>query len=226
MPEFKHMDKLLEEEIEIQPASEPSDIIWENRSFSPEQRTTKRIIMAIIILIALAVSFSIIFAASKASLAKKEKYPKINCQEIINNYGTRHDLWEKDAVIEFKQNKLAEDEDRETNFSGAMQCFCQQEKVNGMPKNQIYEQKDHEDNVVYSGPICEQYYNDIIWSKIIGQSIAFIIIAVNVALKMLIINLVYWVGEDTQSEQKSSITKGVFYAQFFNTGFLLLLVNA
>ena len=156
--------------------------------------------MAIIILIALAVSFSIIFAASKASLAKKEKYPKINCAEIINNYGTRHDLWEKDAVIEFKQNKLAEDEDRETNFSGAMQCFCQQEKQNGMPKNHIYEQKDHEDNVVYSGPICEQYYNDIIWSKIIGQSIAFIIIAVNVALKMLIINLVYWVGEDTQSE--------------------------
>jgi len=95
--------------------------------------------MAIIILIALAVSFSIIFAASKASLAKKEKYPKINCSEIINNYGTRHDLWEKDAVIEFKQNKLAEDEDRETNFSGAMQCFCQQEKQNGMPKNHIYE---------------------------------------------------------------------------------------
>ena len=107
-----------------------------------------------------------------------------------------------------------------------MQCFCQEEKAHGMPKNQIYEQKDRDDNVVYSGPICEEYYNDIIWSKIIGQSIAFIIIAVNVALKTLIINLVYWVGEDTQSEQKSSITKGVFYAQFFNTGFLLLLVNA
>lgn len=45
-------------------------------------------------------------------------------------------------------------------------------------------------------------------------------------LKLIIIKLVEWVGEDTNSEQKSSITNGVFYAQFFNTGFLLLLVNA
>lgn len=32
-------------------------------------------------------------------------------------------------------------------------------------------------------------------------------------------------GEDTCSEQLASITNGVFIAQFFNTGILLLLVN-
>lgn len=226
MDEYAHMRTLLEEEIEIQPASEPTDIIWENRSFTPEQRNIKRFMMAVIVLIALALSFSIIFAASKASLAKKEKYPKVNCMEIAKNYEGRHDLWEMDAVIEFKQNKIAEDKNEDTNFSGAMQCFCQTEKTAGVSKEEIYEQKNLAGDVVYSGPICNQYFDNIIWSKIIGQSIAFIIIAVNVALKLLIINLVYWIGEDTQSQQKSSITNGVFYAQFFNTGFLLLLVNA
>jgi hypothetical protein len=45
-------------------------------------------------------------------------------------------------------------------------------------------------------------------------------------LKALIIALITWVKEDTVSQQLSSITNGVFIAQFFNTGFLLLLVNA
>jgi len=52
------------------------------------------------------------------------------------------------------------------------------------------------------------------------------IIAINLILKILIIKLITWVGEDTNSEQLASITNGVFVAQFFNTGFLLLFVNA
>ena len=59
-----------------------------------------------------------------------------------------------------------------------------------------------------------------------GQSIAFIIIAVNIILKTVIIKLVEWIGDDTYSVQKSSITNKVFMAQFFNTGFLILIVNA
>lgn len=75
-------------------------------------------------------------------------------------------------------------------------------------------------------PMCKTYFSDVIYSKVIGQSIAFIIIAVNTILRLVIIALITWVGEDTNSEQLGSITNGVFYAQFFNTGLLLLLVNA
>ena len=59
-----------------------------------------------------------------------------------------------------------------------------------------------------------------------GQSISFIIIGVNVALKLIIIKLVEWVGEATVSSQKALITQGVLFAQFFNTGILILVVNA
>lgn len=74
--------------------------------------------------------------------------------------------------------------------------------------------------------ICTQYYSDQKWSKALGTGISFIIIIVNAILKTTIIKLIQWVGEDTWSEQLSSVTRGVFFAQFFNTGFLLLLVNA
>lgn len=43
---------------------------------------------------------------------------------------------------------------------------------------------------------------------------------------MVIVSLCFWIGEDTQSRQKSIIKDGVFYAQFFNTAFIILLVNA
>ena len=78
----------------------------------------------------------------------------------------------------------------------------------------------------FEGEICRQYFADVLWSKISGQSIAFIIIGVNIILKLVTIKLVEWVGEDTESAQKALITKAVFIAQFFNTGFLILIVNA
>jgi len=71
-----------------------------------------------------------------------------------------------------------------------------------------------------------RYFNDIKKSKILGLLITVTIIAVNLILKTTIVFLVKWVGEDSQSQQLTSITNGVFYAQFFNTGLLLTLVNA
>jgi hypothetical protein len=56
--------------------------------------------------------------------------------------------------------------------------------------------------------------------------ITFTIIAFNLVLKMVIIKLVTWVGYDTNSESLTKITNWVFIAQFFNTGWLLTLVNS
>lgn len=48
----------------------------------------------------------------------------------------------------------------------------------------------------------------------------------NTILKIVTIKLVEFIQEDTLSEQLSSVTIYVFVAQFFNTAFILLLVNA
>jgi hypothetical protein len=100
----------------------------------------------------------------------------------------------------------------EFHFTGPLQCFCQQERVNKMPSSTNYKLLGMRGNVIYDGPICQQYFSDILMSKVMGQSIAFIIIAVNIILKIVIIQLVIWIGEDTTSQQKSSITNKVFLA--------------
>lgn len=48
----------------------------------------------------------------------------------------------------------------------------------------------------------------------------------NIILRTISIKLVSWIGEDTHSQQLKSTTNAIFIAQFFNTGLLLLLVNA
>jgi len=74
--------------------------------------------------------------------------------------------------------------------------------------------------------LCNKYYANLKSSKVLGILITVVILIVNTILKLSIVLLVKWVGEDTQSKQLTSITNGVFYAQFFNTGLLLTLVNA
>ena len=43
---------------------------------------------------------------------------------------------------------------------------------------------------------------------------------------MLIVGMVKWIGVDTVSQQMGIISKAVFLAQFFNTGIIILMVNA
>ena len=71
-------------EIEIQPASEPSDIIWENRHFSPWDRKKKEMIVCSILTIMLFVSFIIIFIFTLKSNALVNKYPYILPEDCAN----------------------------------------------------------------------------------------------------------------------------------------------
>jgi len=59
-----------------------------------------------------------------------------------------------------------------------------------------------------------------------GLAIAIFIVVINLVLQRIIIALVDWIGEDTHSQQLETITNLVFLAQFFNTGLLMLLINA
>ena len=63
-------------------------------------------------------------------------------------------------------------------------------------------------------------------SKILGLSIVAVTVIVNIVLKGQIIGLFERFGPDTRSEQNSKIIEGVFLAQFFNTAFILLIINA
>lgn len=103
-----------------------------------------------------------------------------------------------------------------------MQCFCQDLADKNSVKfasdkkfNVNVRVKDENGEIKIENQeieVCQAYFEDKKMSMILGTSISFIIIIVNTILKMVIINLITWIGEDTVSEQLSSITNGVFYA--------------
>lgn len=84
-------------------------------------------------------------------------------------------------------------------FTGPMQCFCKSERQDKHKSDEIYSLTEN-GRVVYQGPICQKYFKDILISKILGQSISFIVIAVNIILKFTIMYMVFYIGEDTASQ--------------------------
>lgn len=61
---------------------------------------------------------------------------------------------------------------------------------------------------------------------IVNSSISFVIIAINIVLKIIVVKMLTWVKEDTKSQMLASNTNGVFIVLFLNTGLLLLVANA
>lgn len=209
--------KFLKQELDLQEASEPTDIIWENRHFTPHQRFVKRVAVYIIIVIMLTLSAGTIYFFTKMANTYKFKYPIIKCANTFDKqYSDINDPnYIKKAVDEFNANVNVTEPDS-PYYTGVMQCFCQaQKKAKANDRSTDQQAID----------VCKAYNSDVLKSKVYGTSVSMIIVVVNQILKMVIISGITWVGEDTNSEQLSSITNGVFIAQFFNTGLLILLVN-
>lgn len=77
---------LLGYEIELQEASEPSDIIWENRHISQWIRFRRRVTAWVIIVIMLSISAATIFYMSTKSNQLKLRYPYTDCVATTHNY--------------------------------------------------------------------------------------------------------------------------------------------
>lgn len=70
-PDYEKYRTFLGSEIDVSGASEPTDIIWENRHFTSFQRFIRTIIVAVVLLGVLCCSFALIYTAQKTSLAMK-----------------------------------------------------------------------------------------------------------------------------------------------------------
>jgi hypothetical protein len=71
MEEYTHYRTFLGSEINIQGASEPTDIIWENRHFTTSARFVRTLAVSFAVFMLLCVSFATIYTAQKTSLAMK-----------------------------------------------------------------------------------------------------------------------------------------------------------
>jgi hypothetical protein len=111
-------------------------------------------------------------------------------------------------------------------YTGILKCFCdEKQKQAGFSKSDEFEGKRSSGNFE-EHPICQTYISDTFNGRVLGMAMSVIIVATNFILRMIMISLIKWIGEDTHSQQLKSITNGIFVVQFLNTGVLLLLVQA
>lgn len=63
-------------------------------------------------------------------------------------------------------------------------------------------------------------------SSALSSSISYVLTGFNYILRTVVIMAVTWIGYKTETEQLERITSVTFYCQFFNTAFILMLVDA
>lgn len=199
LADYAQYRTFLGSEIDVKGASEPTDIIWENRHFTSFQRFLRTIVVSLILLCVLACSFLLIYTAQKTSLAMKQKYPKLNCKEVGDEYANRRPAWMRDAVNEYIINNAIEEKGEVALYTGPMQCFCDAERKSKHKKNELYELKDADNKVIFKEPICLHYINDKKLAKLLALSITVIVVVINAILKKIVVALVSWIGEDTVS---------------------------
>lgn len=83
--------KFLGEQIKIEEAAEPTDIIWENREYSPHSRRVRTAIAWFVILIMLTISFLFIFSASVYGNKAKNMFPAAKCSAVEKQWYTLQD---------------------------------------------------------------------------------------------------------------------------------------
>ena len=101
-------------------ASEPTDLIWENRRFTAEDYLRRNGKAYAGISIMLFISGAIIYCISQYAARVQSVFPAINCDQLVDAYG---DVLETAAIQDFEyisKNK------KETS-SGCLQCYCQQQ---------------------------------------------------------------------------------------------------
>jgi hypothetical protein len=75
-------------------------------------------------------------------------------------------------------------------------------------------------------PICGEYLK--LWgvSYALSTSMKYVLTIFNYLIRLVVITTVTWIGYATETAQLERITTVTFLCQFFNTAFILLLVNA
>src|SRR5438132_2293911 len=81
-PTYTDIRTLLGEPLQIDDASEPTDIIWENRRFTTWERTKRSLIVCCVIALLLFCSFIIIFSLSLKNSQITNKYPTTQCPTV------------------------------------------------------------------------------------------------------------------------------------------------
>jgi hypothetical protein len=89
----------------LQEASEPTDIIWENREVTPKYRRRCTCAVWIIIAILLCISGAIIYYCSYTSTRLKLRYPTGSCKPVDERFQNHEKEYQNSAFTEYILNE-------------------------------------------------------------------------------------------------------------------------
>ena len=113
------------EMVVMEPAPEPTDIIWENRHFTDRERFVRLLITVGSMFLLLGVTFCTIFYLKKYLQANKYS-SNINCDEVGKLFRDETHYQEY-AMRDWYNSEASEGTKKMT---GALQCFCQRFQKN------------------------------------------------------------------------------------------------
>jgi hypothetical protein len=204
---------LLRENIYCYSASEPSDILWENRHVTWKRRKINQMVVFCLAALFLVLMFFLFVWMKSLAVANMFRYPATtNCDSIQSIFSTEKNtgLWPEYAGIDknytvFKQG------------TGIYQCYCKNRTANyaALASSGL----DNDD-------ICHTYFLQFGGGYFLSEAITVVITVVNMIIAILVKMMIHEVGYWTLTAEISAIMVTTFIATFFNTAILLLLADA
>ncbi len=202
-------------------ATEPTNIIWENRHITSQTRFKRTIHAVLLIALLVLASFGVIYYCKVTALKIAQKYPVVDTATVTTSYGSE---LPKYAFLEYQRYYVTEVD--QYFLTGPLQVYCTNIGTSKLGAVDTTDKTITINGTTYSAPICEQYGIDLNANYALSNAVSQMIVAINFVLRLFIIKCIMYIGKPTESEQTELITDGVFIVQFFNTAILLLLANA
>lgn len=99
------------------------------------------------------------------------------------------------------------------DYGSLIKCFCVGESNNGASSSAEYINPLTTMGVYGQGyELCSTYFYDYYYALFFSSAMSVAVVAINSILRIFMIILIKWIGEDTHSAQLKSITNGVFVA--------------
>lgn len=144
--------QLLECKINITEATEPTDIIWENRHYTEQQKRTNLNRVVLSATMYLAGSLAIITGLKGGAMLLTSKYPKTNCALVEQQFGAKLEEFAFYEYLGFYNPA------KQTKMTGVLQCFCAQDNPGWDMFSKEYSQYDEELDKKLTEPICQYWY--------------------------------------------------------------------
>ena len=161
-------------------------------------------------------SVIVIYMISASSADLAAVFPPADCDGLDDAYG---DKMQPYAVADY--NYINDAANKGKPSSGVLQCFCQDQidDIGDAALSKSYGQADGDF-------ICNDYVVQARNVYFYTTALSYLLIGINYILRTVCIMLVDWIGFATETERLSKTTTITFIVQFFNSAFLLLMVNA